>query len=213
MIKAIVSQREVITANGILADSLEKEYIDFLSQIGITVFPVSNFCNIDDILIFKWDLIVLTGGGILPEADYNYSRDGIRQMYRDNIENRLIQYAVDNQIPLFGICRGMQKINAFLGGKVSSFDRCKVQREIKKSHPMRIINTDDLFYVNNYHNDGLFLDDIAKELTPLSVDPENASVESLGGKRIFGVQWHPERKGNDSGATEWVIAQIKKLLL
>lgn len=121
MIKALISQREVVNQYGGLSDSLEKEYVDYFSGIGITVFPVSNFGNVEEMLLLDWDLIILTGGGILPQQYYNYERLGARQEYRDAVEEELIKTGIEKNIPLLGICRGMQMINAFLGGKTSSF--------------------------------------------------------------------------------------------
>lgn len=210
MVKALITQREVVNQYDGFSDSLEKEYVEYFSGLGIAVFPVSNFCNIDEVLRMEWDLIILTGGGILPENDYNYPREGTRQNHRDNLETTLIKHAVDNRIPLLGICRGMQKINAFFGEKISSFENCEVLREIKKSHPVKT-NQGELFSVNNYHNDGLFETDVAKELEILAIDPDNNTVEAFGGRKILGIQWHPERAGNDKAAEEWIVKRIRKL--
>lgn len=210
MVRALITQREVVNQYGGFSDSLEKEYVEYFSGLGIAVFPVSNFCNIDEVLKMEWDLIILTGGGILPENDYNYPREGTRQNYKDNLETTLIKHATENGISIIGICRGMQKINAFFGGKVSSFEHCEVLREIQKSHPVKT-NHGELFSVNNYHNDGLFETDVAEGLVILAIDPDNKTVEAFSGKKILGIQWHPERDGNDQKADEWVKHQIKKM--
>lgn len=211
MVKALITQREVVNQYGGLSDSLEKEYVDYFNGLGITVFPVSNFCNIEEILNMKWDLIILTGGGILPEGDYNYPREGIRQIYRDGIERFLIKYSTENGIPLLGICRGMQKINAFFGGKVSSFEKCAVLREIKKSHLVKL-NTGELISVNNFHDDGLFENDVAEGLEILAIDPDNKTVEAFRGRKILGIQWHPERIGFDEVSEGWVRDKIGELI-
>ena len=121
MIKALISQREVVNQYGGLSDSLEKEYVDYFSGLGITVFPVSNFGNVEEILALNWDLIILTGGGILQQQYYNYERTGIRQKYRDAAEEKLIQIGIEKNIPLLGICRGMQMINTFFRWKDKQF--------------------------------------------------------------------------------------------
>lgn len=211
MVKALITQREEINRYGGFSDSLEKEYVDYFTEIGITVFPISNYCNADDVLSMKWDLICLTGGGILQKSDYNYLREGIRQNHRDSIEDKLIRHAIENKIPLLGICRGMQKINAFLGGKVSSFETCLVRRAIKEPHPV-LTNTGEVIFVNNYHNDGLLEKDVAEELEILAIDSDNKTIEAFQGEHVLGIQWHPERLGNDKNAAEWVAAHIYNLI-
>lgn len=212
MIKALISQREVVNQYGGLSDSLEKEYVDYFSGLGITVFPVSNFGSIDEVLSMHWDLIILTGGGILPQQYYNYERTGARQEHRDAVEEKLITTGIKKSIPLLGICRGMQMINSYFGGKTSSFKNCVIERKIKVSHPVAIGGQE--YLVNNYHNDGVMIEDTGDGLEVLAIDPENKTVEALddGKTKILGIQWHPERDGNCSEIQEWTVRKIRGLL-
>lgn len=212
MIKALISQRELVNQYGGLSDSLEKEYADYFTGLGITAFPVSNFGSVDEILSQDWDLIILTGGGILPQQYYNYERAGARQEYRDAVEVKLIKTGIEKNIPLVGICRGMQMINAFLGGKTSSFENCAVERRVKESHPVVIDSRE--FLVNNYHNDGLYVDDLGEGLEAVAIDPDNNTIEAFSDGRgiILGIQWHPERDGNCTEVQEWIKGMIYNLL-
>lgn len=213
MVKALISQREVVNQYGGLSDSLEKEYVDYFSGLGITVFPVSNFVSVDEMLSLDWDLIILTGGGILPQQHYNYERIGARQEYRDAVEEKLIKTGIEKSIPLLGICRGMQMINAFLGGKTSSFENCVVRRSVKDKHHILIDGQEHL--VNNYHNDGLFINDLGAGLKVLAIDPDNITVEAYSDdkEKILGIQWHPERDGNSAIIQEWFKDKIKKMIV
>lgn len=212
MIKALISQRESVNQYGGLSDSLEKEYIDYFTGLGIIVFPVSNFGNVEEMFSLDWDLVILTGGGILPQEFYNYERSGARQDHRDIIEERLIRYAIEKRIPLIGICRGMQMINAYFGGKTSSFDSCAVERKIKESHPVIIEGQE--YSVNNYHNDGVKVDDIGEGLQEIALDLENQTIEAYSNEEnlILGIQWHPEREGNCKRVQEWTKARILKVV-
>lgn len=212
MIKALISQRELVNQYGGLSDSLEKEYVDYFSGLGIEAFPVSNFINVDEMLSLDWDLIILTGGGILPQRYYNYERAGARQEHRDAVEEKLIKAGIEKNIPLLGICRGMQMINAFLGGKTSSFENCAVERKVKESHPVVIDGQEHL--VNNYHNDGLFVDDLAAGLEVIAIDPHNKTVEAYSDskRKILGIQWHPERDGNCAEAQEWIKCEFMRMI-
>lgn len=44
------------------------------------------------------------------------------------MEKELFEYGIENNIPILGICRGMQYINGLLGGKIS-----KLSQERKNS--------------------------------------------------------------------------------
>lgn len=212
MIKALISQRELVNQYGGLSDSLEKEYVDYFSGLGITVFPVSNFGNVDELFSLDWDLIILTGGGILPQRYYNYARAGARQEHRDVVEKKLIKTGIEKNIPILGICRGMQMINSCLGGMTSSFEKCPVQRRVKESH-LILFDGQELL-VNSYHNDGLYIGDLARGLEVVALDPDNNTVEAFsnGKGKILGIQWHPERDGNCPEVQEWIKENVLRMI-
>ena len=212
MVKALITQRELVNQYGGLSDSLENEYVDYFSKLGITVFPVSNFGSIDEVLSLDWDLIILTGGGILPQKYYNYERKGAQQDHRDAVEEKLVKMGIEKNIPILGICRGMQMLNSIFGGRVSSTENCAVERIISKSHPVIIKGQE--YIVNNYHNDGVMVLDLADGFEVLAIDPDNKTVEAFydGVNSILGIQWHPERPGNDKAIQMWVEEKICNLL-
>lgn len=210
MMKAIITQREEKNQYGGLVDSLEQEYVAFFERMGIIVFPVSNFTNNMKSIVdaCRWDLVILSGGGIIPKAAYRYENTGFEQAERDRTEDFLLSYAEKSNIPVVGICRGMQKINAYYGGKTSSFNNLPVPRRIREEHSIKIVESGQVISVNNYHKDGLLAEDLGTGLKAVAVDEENGTIEAFtDGKRVLGVQWHPERM--DEGAlanavfTEW----------
>lgn len=213
MIKALIIQREQINQYGGMTDSLEKEYVDYFTELGFAVFPVSNFSNIKYITQIKWDLIILSGGGILSNESYSYCREGIRQHNRDLLEDSLLEYAVEKHIPVLGVCRGMHKINCFFNGKIQPFFDCNNKRVIGGSHIVLNKELNENFYVNNFHDDGIFEKYLGDGLIPLLVDPENVNVEAFinDGQYIAGIQWHPERLGNDNNAKVYVENLVRKI--
>ncbi len=66
------------------------------------------------------DGLVLTGGGDVDPSRYGYEDVGglVREINsaRDDFEFRLIEHALDREIPILGVCRGMQVMNVYLGG-------------------------------------------------------------------------------------------------
>ncbi len=73
-------------------------------------------------LLKEADGIIITGGEDINPALYNEPQEikhcGKINNYRDSLELMLIKYAINNKIPLLGICRGHQIINVALGGSL-----------------------------------------------------------------------------------------------
>jgi putative glutamine amidotransferase len=131
---------------------------------------------------------------------------------RDRFEIELIREAIDRDVPLFCICRGIQVLNVACGGSLyqdipDQFDAAisHRQQEIglehhESSHDVTA-ESDSLLAatyestaipVNSYHHQGI------KDLAPalrVAGRAEDGLVEAveLPGKRfVLGVQWHPE---------------------
>ena len=122
------------------------------------------------------DGIVLSGGNDIGDIPR-----------RDNTERWLISYAVDNNMPLLGICRGMQMIGTYFGSKLKKVDgHVNIRHNIEScSHGEQA--------VNSYHQ--YSLEDCPDQffVTGRSSDGE---IESIRGERaaIQGIMWHPERE-------------------
>ncbi len=171
-----------------------KTYIDFIDHYWINYFKLKKFSffsvpNINNYKINfskkKIKLIILPGGNNV------FSKDKISKT-RLKIEFNLIKYAIRNNIPILGICRGMQVINLFFKGrqnKVNGHMRTKHKIFFKK----KIFNKKTLI-VNSYHNFGISSKKISKKLQIIAVDKDD-NVEILKHKKnnIYGFMWHPER--------------------
>lgn len=196
MIKALITQREELNRRGDLIESLEKDYIDYFSTLNILTIPISNFTNDADRIvdIVKPDIIILSGGGILPEDAYNFKKDGFQQVNRNRTEKKLINLALEKGISLLGICRGMQMLGYHFGAKIDDFSDLKIPRKVRERHKAIITETGEEIEVNNYHNDGIFTDKLPYGLK-CAVEDENGTVEAFVSEnnRILGIQWHPER--------------------
>lgn len=66
------------------------------------------------------DGLVLTGGGDVDPVLYGYEDEQglVREVNRarDEFEFRVIEHALDREIPVLGVCRGLQVMNVYLGG-------------------------------------------------------------------------------------------------
>ncbi|HXH19363.1 MAG TPA: gamma-glutamyl-gamma-aminobutyrate hydrolase family protein [Chitinophagales bacterium] len=133
--------------------------------------------------------------------------------YRDAFELKILDYAVKNDVPVLGICRGFQIMNVYFGGTLyqdiaTQKPNSLVHRDAEKydqlSHPIAL-NEGKLLYklykdepektVNSVHHQGV--KDLGKDLEVLAYCPIDGIVEAIGWKgaeegRVMGVQWHPE---------------------
>lgn len=179
------------------------------------------------------DGIVLTGG-----ADINplfLGEDPIKELHsinprRDYQELLLTRLAADRQIPILGICRGMQLMNAALGGTLYQDIDSQMENTCIKhsqdldrgfaSHTVHITK-DSLLYtlfqtetlpVNSFHHQAIKKQAPGFRVTAWSTDGVAEAIESTEYKSMLGVQWHPEcflREEDNSMSPlfDWFIAQ------
>ena len=199
-LKAVITQREQIDMHGVEIDMLESNYVRYFENLGFELFPLSNFTlNLDKILKNnQFDLIILTGGGSIQSKFYKYGHSDFAQENRDKLEWKLMEYSTKEDIPILAICRGMQYINAYLGGEISKLLNLKEDRPIGKDHSI-ILSDGTEILVNNYHNDGIYANDLGETFKILGLDIENEVIEAIYSEKMkwLGLQWHPERIMND----------------
>ena len=192
----LISQKETINEHGDAIDLLERNYVNYFSD-KFVIIPVPNDLKAAKKLFDLADGIVLTGGGDFDE-----------QPKRNLVESELIKLSIKKDIPLIGICRGMQFINKYFGGNLS-----KVDNHVKVTHKIKFTklqNDEVQKKVNSYHCYGMKKNDVANDLIIDSFSDNDEIVESFHHKKykIIGIQWHPER---DSGISKWIDKKIFKL--
>lgn len=125
---------------------------------------------------------------------------------RDEMEKQFIDYALENDKPILGICRGHQLINASLGGTMfrstmpllpdnvrirSPFPRKKVVYTKDDSLISKIAG-DDPLKVNAIHSQAVAEPAESLEVTAKEKAGINQVIESKKNEKVLGVQWHPE---------------------
>jgi putative glutamine amidotransferase len=125
---------------------------------------------------------------------------------RDDMEIKFIHYALDNNLPILGICRGHQLLNAELGGTMyestlpllenaprirSPFPRKTVLYTTSDSLISRIAGEDPL-KVNAIHSQAVAQPAEDLKVTAKEEAGINQVIESKNSDKVLGVQWHPE---------------------
>ncbi len=196
MLHGLITQREGMNMYGKPTDVLETAYVEFYESLGIMLHPVSNFTeNYDALFEEAVDVLIVTGGGTLHPRHYVEPHKAELQPHRDSMEERLIHTCVDSGIPIIGVCRGMQHLNALFGGKISYSAPFTTPRPRGVDHMAKICNTDKYIKVNNFHSDCVYLENLSTMFYPLAIDEDNGSVEAFVSPmmKILAIQWHPER--------------------
>jgi len=136
------------------------------------------------------DGIVLTGGNDL----YRINENAISKK-RDMFENKIIHYAISENIPIFGICRGMQIIAQYFGAKFT-----KVYGQVAMRHNIRINKESKYFkYLNKLKNVNSYHDYAIESISSsflVSAVTEYGMIKAIEHKKykIFAHMWHTERE-------------------
>jgi putative glutamine amidotransferase len=177
--------------------------------------------EIDTAAILKdMDGLFLTGAysNIEPHhyGDERSHEGNLHDAFRDSSSFSLIKHAIQLQVPVLGVCRGLQEVNVALGGslhqKVQDVSGLNDHREnqddaLEKQYAvshsitlhanglLRSLNASDRVMVNSLHGQG-----IARLAAGLNVEAtaDDGLIEavSLNAPHPFflAVQWHPEWK-------------------
>lgn len=182
MLRIAISQRvDIHPETNERRDSLDQRWLGLLEQLSCEplIIPNNLSLTVSILASHKIDGIILTGGNDLFAL-------GGDAPERDQTEEMLLEYASSNDIPLVGVCRGLQFLLWKAGARLS-----RIENHVGVVHPVSgNINRDS---VNSYHNWGYAGPMPAGyDLLAVSLDGQTEAIKSRNGK-IFGIMWHPER--------------------
>ena len=133
-----------------------------------------------------------------------------KDVERDEFEIEWIGKALEANLPIIGICRGMQMLNHYFGGKVLNLeepvleshaagDFSKAESHVeKKSQYHHVYDNDgNKMWVNSRHHQ--YCLPIADNFEVTHWTEGKYVVEGIAdvNRKIWAVQWHPERCESD----------------
>jgi putative glutamine amidotransferase len=161
------------------------------------------------------DGLLLTGGVDIAPARYGESPHpnlGAVDKLRDEVEIILARWAVESDLPTFGICRGIQTLNVALGGTLYQDIPAQIQGAL--THPYQsgnprdhiahtieialhsqlgsLLPADMPVEVNSMHHQAVR--DLAPGFVITSRAPDGVieAIEAPNKRFALAVQWHPE---------------------
>lgn len=183
----------------------------------------------------RLDGIVLSGGGdlnpMLVGEDPVPGLHGINGE-RDEAELNLIREAARRQIPMLGICRGIQMLVAALGGNLyqdldsqyADAPLIKHSQDLareKESHWVTLekdsllstlFGGSERLAVNSFHHQAVKNPGSDFRVTARSSDGVIEAVESAAFKSIMGVQWHPECLDSHLPIFLWLVDEARNYM-
>ena len=180
------------------------------------------------------DGIVFSGGGDINPLFLD--EQPIRDLHtvateRDEMELLLVRLAADRQIPILGICRGIQVMNAAFGGTVLQdiyqqgenvwVKHAQDAPRYASTHTVDVDESSILYKiygkkelaVNSFHHQAVGQPAPGMRVTARSADGVIEAMESAEYKSILGVQWHPECLGNTWDTTgnvfTWIVDEAR----
>ena len=235
-----------ITANYAEGEArlMDRYYKQVVSAGGVPVLipPVAD----KDVIINTLksiDGLLLTGGGdinpLWSGEQPSPQLHGVNNV-RDLPELLITKLAYNRQVPMLGICRGMQTLATALGGKVMQ----DIEEDFKKqqkaglsadteplkhsqdgdrdmlSHVVNISEGSELqeiyegassIYVNSFHHQAVKETGPRFHVTAIAPDGIIEAMESTEYKSVLGVQWHPEWLMSDGRRLfRWLVIQARE---
>ncbi len=169
-------------------DELDQRWSSLFANIGILQIILPNNSELfksKAIDSLNLNGVILSGGELQENNNYNI---GLKN--RNEFENNLINHCIDNKIPIIGVCRGMQILNNFFGGKLE-----KIDNHVGKYHEINnLSNLPISNKVNSYHEFKLNRNELPENFEIIATDLDG-EIESILDKKnnLLGIMWHPER--------------------
>jgi putative glutamine amidotransferase len=196
--------------------SIYANYLNVLNRIGLTPILLTPAHEPDQIeaLLGLCSGLVLSGGEDVDPA--RYGEEPVPQLEevskpRDAMEIRAVDLALEREMPVLGICRGLQLLNVYFGGTL--------YQDLRTQRPDVLTHNQSAPWGEHQHTvqcaEGSRLHEILEQCVPLRINSFHhqavkelgedvrctaeaedgliEGIESTAHDWVVGVQWHPER--------------------
>jgi gamma-glutamyl-gamma-aminobutyrate hydrolase PuuD len=180
-----------------------------LARVGGRLYEIRPGRATPEEILNRIDSLMLAGGGDVDPALYGGPPDSARLVDRgrDEFEIELIRGALDRNMPILGICRGVQILNVAQGGGLRNLranptlsDTHGISLDSLEAHDIEIAPGSKLeavfnareLTVNSFH--GQAVGKLGEGLRASAHSPDGVIEAVERGDRPFvvAVQWHPE---------------------
>ncbi|MDH4335571.1 MAG: gamma-glutamyl-gamma-aminobutyrate hydrolase family protein [Chloroflexota bacterium] len=204
-------------ADADLARMKNARYVEAVERAGAISLALDEGASVEirRAAFSAMDGLLLTGGADLDPARYGEPLDGSRgiETGRDALEEVAYRAAMDADVPVLGVCRGMQMLNVLAGGSlvqhIEGHESLPYPSPEVTRHPLglvtgtrfaMIVGESGGMQVNSYHHQAVTPDRVAPGLRIAATAPHpkvGLLVEALESgdpdRWLIGVQCHPER--------------------
>jgi putative glutamine amidotransferase len=177
---AVTLRRDTVSAYAEIRDAVDRRWATFLHEAGFIPVYVPNH-----VPTAQWMLENLTLSGILLTGGGDLAKYGGKDPERDAVEKLLLEGAVEQGLPILGVCRGMQVIQNHFGVPLE-----KVTGHVAPKQTIQIEGR--AHDVNSYHEWGTSESVPALRIWARSDDGVVKAVEHIS-LPLAGIMWHPER--------------------
>ncbi len=196
--------------------SIYANYLRVLNRVGLTpllVTPAHDPADVEALVGLASGLVLSGGEDVEPSRFGEEPRPELGEVspIRDAMEWKALDAALAREVPVLGICRGMQLLNVYFGGtlyqdlptelgqdvlhyQTAPWGEHHHEVECTQGSLMHDILGDCVpLEINSFHHQAV--KDLAPRVrcTAQAEDGLIEAIESLDHDWVVGVQWHPER--------------------
>ena len=207
--------------DGVPLYAINQSYINALTAAGAIPYLIP--LNLDDEtlreIFDRLDGLFLSGGTDINPIHYDEAETGSEgrfDLQRDETELKLARWALANNLPVLGVCRGMQILNVAAGGSLYhdlATDRPDTHRHdffgsgFKRNDIRHTVSTTPYSYlhhvlgekigVNSMHHQAIRRVGFSFYVAAFSDDGLAEAIEATNHLFAIGLQWHPEELTDD----------------